>query len=40
VVQAKEILKHGTPDDPTGLKGLETKTVESGPLMIDNGAEQ
>jgi ABC-type transport system substrate-binding protein len=40
VVHAKEILKHATPDDPTGLKWLETKTVESGPLMIDNGAGQ
>jgi peptide/nickel transport system substrate-binding protein len=36
VVHAKEILKHATPDDPTGLKWLETKTVESGPFMIDN----
>ena len=35
-VHAKEILTHATPDDPTGLKWLETKTVESGPLVIDN----
>jgi ABC-type transport system substrate-binding protein len=32
----KEILKHATPDDPTGLKWLETKTIESGPFVIDN----
>src|SRR5918992_1064006 len=36
VVHAKEILKHATPDDPTGLKWLETKTVESGPFVIEN----
>src|SRR5215475_11186564 len=35
VVHAKEILKHATPDDPTGLKWLETKTVESGPFVIE-----
>src|SRR5262245_12467974 len=28
IVHAKEILKHATPEDPTGLKWLETKTVE------------
>ena len=36
VVHAKEILKHATPEDPTGLKWLETKTVESGPFVIEN----
>jgi peptide/nickel transport system substrate-binding protein len=36
VVHAKEILKHATPDDPTGLKWLETKTVESGPFVIEH----
>jgi peptide/nickel transport system substrate-binding protein len=36
VVHAKEILKHATPEDPTGLKWLETKTVESGPFIIEN----
>jgi peptide/nickel transport system substrate-binding protein len=35
VVHAKEILKHATPDDPTGLKWLETRTVESGPFVIE-----
>ena len=35
VVHAREILKHATPEDPTGLKWLETKTVESGPFVIE-----
>jgi len=36
VVHAQEILRHATPDDPTGLKWLETRTVESGPFVIEN----
>ncbi len=36
MVHAREILKHATPEDPTGLKWLETKTVESGPFIIEN----
>jgi len=36
VIHAKEILKHATPDDPTGLKWLETRTVESGPFIIEH----
>src|SRR6267142_28947 len=36
VVHAKEILKHATPDDPTGLKWLETRTVESWPFIIEH----
>jgi len=35
IVHAKEIMKHATADDPYGLKWLETKTVESGPFVID-----
>ncbi len=35
IVHAKEILKHETPDDPHGLKWLETKTVESGAFIIE-----
>ena len=36
IVHAKEIMKHATPDDPYGTKWLETKTVESGPFVIEN----
>jgi len=35
IVHAKEIMKHATADDPYGLKWLETKTVESGPFIIE-----
>jgi peptide/nickel transport system substrate-binding protein len=35
IVHAQQILKHATPDDPYGLKWLETKTVESGAFVID-----
>ena len=35
VIHAKEILKHATPDDPTGTKWLETHTIESGPFVIE-----
>lgn len=35
IVHAKEILKHATPEDPFGVKWLETKTVESGAFVID-----
>ena len=35
IVHAKEIMKHATADDPYGAKWLETKTVESGPLVIE-----
>src|SRR5262249_61986025 len=36
IVHAKEIVKHATADDPYGTKWLETKTVESGPFVIEN----
>src|ERR687888_1023810 len=36
IVHAKEILKHATADDPYGIKWLETKTIESGPFVIEN----
>ena len=35
IVHAKEILKHATADDPYGTKWLETKTIESGPFVIE-----
>jgi peptide/nickel transport system substrate-binding protein len=35
IVHAKEIMKHATPDDPYGTKWLETKTIESGPFIIE-----
>jgi peptide/nickel transport system substrate-binding protein len=35
IVHAKEILKHATADDPYGIKWFETKTVESGPFVIE-----
>src|SRR5215510_13749175 len=35
IVHAKEILKHATADDPYGTTWLETKTVESGPFVIE-----
>jgi len=35
VVHAKAILQHATADDPYGIKWLETKTVESGPFVIE-----
>src|SRR5215470_3654947 len=36
IVHAKEIMKHATADDPYGIKWLETKTIESGPFVIEN----
>ena len=36
IVHAKEIMKHATADDPYGTKWLETKTIESGPFVIEN----
>jgi peptide/nickel transport system substrate-binding protein len=36
VVHAQAILKHATAEDPTGLKWLETKTIESGPFVIEH----
>ena len=36
IVHAREILKHATADDPYGTKWLETKTIESGPFIIEN----
>jgi peptide/nickel transport system substrate-binding protein len=36
IVHAKEIMKHATADDPYGIKWLETRTVESGPFVIEN----
>ena len=35
VIHAGEIRKNATKDDPIGVKWLETKTVESGPYVID-----
>ena len=35
IVHAKEIMKHATADDPYGLKWLETKTISSGPFVIE-----
>src|SRR6266704_589395 len=35
IVHAKEIMQHATADDPYGLKWLETKTIESGPFVIE-----
>jgi peptide/nickel transport system substrate-binding protein len=35
IVHAKEIMKHATADDPHGTKWLETKTIESGPFVIE-----
>src|SRR6266850_6648130 len=35
IVHAKEILKHATADDPYGTTWLETKTIESGPFIIE-----
>jgi peptide/nickel transport system substrate-binding protein len=35
IVHAKEIMKHATADDPYGLKWLETKTIASGPFVIE-----
>jgi peptide/nickel transport system substrate-binding protein len=35
IVHAKEILKQATADDPYGIEWLETKTVESGPFVIE-----
>jgi peptide/nickel transport system substrate-binding protein len=35
IIHAKEVLKHATPEDPFGAKWLETKTVESGPFVIE-----
>ena len=36
IVHAGEILKHATADDPYGTRWLETKTIESGPFIIEN----
>lgn len=36
IVHAKEIMKHATAEDKFGTKWLETKTVESGPFIIEN----
>jgi peptide/nickel transport system substrate-binding protein len=36
IIHANEVLKHATPEDPFGTKWLETKTIESGPFIIDN----
>jgi peptide/nickel transport system substrate-binding protein len=36
IIHAKEVLKHATADDPLGAKWLETKTVESGPFVIES----
>ena len=35
-MHAQAILKHATAEDPTGLKWLETKTIESGPFVIEH----
>ena len=35
VVHAREIMKHASAEDPYGLQWLETKTVESGPFIIE-----
>src|SRR6266567_3622778 len=35
IVHAQEIMKHATADDPYGTKWLETKTIESGPFIIE-----
>jgi ABC-type transport system substrate-binding protein len=35
IIHAKEIIQHATADDPYGTKWLETKTVESGPFVIE-----
>jgi peptide/nickel transport system substrate-binding protein len=36
IIHAKEVLKHATADDPMGAKWLETKTIESGPFVVEN----
>jgi len=36
IIHAKEILKHATTDDPYGARWLETKTIESGPFVIES----
>src|SRR5262245_4217058 len=35
IIHAREVMKHATADDPYGAKWLETKTVESGPFVIE-----
>jgi peptide/nickel transport system substrate-binding protein len=35
IIHAKEVMRHATADDPYGTKWLETKTVESGPFVIE-----
>jgi peptide/nickel transport system substrate-binding protein len=35
IFHAKKVMKHATADDPFGAKWLETKTVESGPFVIE-----
>src|SRR6266571_4743087 len=35
IIHAREIMKHATTDDPYGTRWLETKTVESGPFVIE-----
>src|SRR5207244_7595970 len=36
IIHAREVLKHATADDPYGAKWLETRTVESGPFVIEH----
>src|SRR5207244_8369404 len=36
IVHAQEIMQHATADDPYGTKWLETKTIESGPFVIED----
>ena len=36
IIHAKEVMRHATADDPFGAKWLETKTVESGPFVIES----
>ena len=36
IIHAREVMKHATPDDPVGARWLETKTIESGPFVIEN----
>src|SRR5438132_6396010 len=35
IIHAREVMKHASADDPYGAKWLETKTVESGPFVIE-----
>lgn len=36
IVHAQAIMQHATADDPLGTRWLETKTVESGPFVIES----